>query len=51
VKGSFSEDGHDRDHIAAELADELHLMAGWIGLDEVAVAENGDLAAALRKRV
>ena len=51
VKGSFSEDGHDRDHIAVELADELHLMAGWIGLDEVAVAENGDLAVALRKRV
>ena len=51
VKGSFSEDGRERDHIAAELADELHLMASWLGLDEVAVASNGDLAPVLAKKV
>ncbi|HMX72511.1 MAG TPA: crosslink repair DNA glycosylase YcaQ family protein, partial [Solirubrobacterales bacterium] len=32
---------------AAELADELRLMAGWLGLEEVAVRPRGDLAADL----
>jgi uncharacterized protein len=32
---------------AAELADELTLMARWLGLDSVSVARNGDLAPAL----
>lgn len=35
------------DETAAELADELRLMAGWLGLDEVKVKQEGDLAADL----
>jgi uncharacterized protein YcaQ len=38
-------------HVAAELADELHLMAGWLGLGGVAVEDRGDLAVALTAAV
>ncbi|NNF09751.1 MAG: winged helix-turn-helix domain-containing protein, partial [Acidimicrobiia bacterium] len=44
-------DGHDRDRVGTELAAELRLMADWLGLSEVDVANNGNLAAAVRKRV
>jgi uncharacterized protein len=47
VKGAFAETGVDRGHVAGELADELRLVAGWLGLDEVAVAPRGDLAGEL----
>lgn len=43
VKGSFAEAGAPPE-TAAELAAELKLMAGWLGLDEVKVESNGDLA-------
>jgi len=33
---------------AAELAAELALMAGWLGLERVEVRDRGDLAPALR---
>lgn len=36
---------------AAELAAELELMAGWLGLGGIAVAPRGDLAGALAARV
>jgi len=39
------------DVIAPELADELRLMAGWLGLDDITVAHKGDLAATLRRAV
>jgi hypothetical protein len=46
---------HAEPHAPAEtaeaLATELWLMAGWLGLDQVAVADKGDLAAALGQRV
>ncbi len=55
VPGAFLEDGPDSPpatRVAAELAEELTLMAGWLGLDEVVVGGRGDLvrdlAAALR---
>ena len=51
VRGSYREDGRDRESLAAELAEELHLMAGWLGLGEVVVEKKGDLAETLRKRV
>lgn len=38
-------------HIAPELAAELHTMAGWLGLDDIAVAPRGDLAADLAAHV
>jgi uncharacterized protein YcaQ len=47
VQSAFAEPGIDRTHIAAELADELRLVAGWLGLDEVLVAPRGDLAGEL----
>lgn len=50
VKGSFSEEGRDRAHIAGELAGELRLMAGWLGLEGVVVEKRGDLAAALARK-
>ena len=33
---------------AGQLSDELRLMAGWLGLDDVVVADRGDLAGRLR---
>ncbi|MBV9334536.1 MAG: YcaQ family DNA glycosylase [Solirubrobacterales bacterium] len=47
VQGAFAEPGVDRVHVARELADELGLVAGWLGLDRVVVARRGDLAGAL----
>ena len=49
VQGAFAEEGVDRAHVARELAAELELCAGWLGLGEgVAVADRGDLASELR---
>ncbi|KNC19542.1 hypothetical protein AC792_05425 [Arthrobacter sp. RIT-PI-e] len=50
VRASHAEPGAPAD-TAAELADELFLLAGWLGLDDVVVEERGDLAAALSLRV
>jgi uncharacterized protein len=47
VQGAFAEPDVDLDHVAGELAAELRLVAAWLGLDEVTVARNGDLAAKL----
>lgn len=48
VKGAFIEPGHDHDNVAANLAEELSLMAGWLGLDRVVAGRKGDLIPALR---
>ncbi|MCZ6538871.1 MAG: winged helix DNA-binding domain-containing protein [Chloroflexi bacterium] len=48
VKGAFIEDGQDHDYVAANLADELRLMAGWLGLSRVGTGRRGDLMPALR---
>jgi uncharacterized protein len=37
--------------VAAELAQELRLMAGWLGLDRIEVGERGDLTVPLRRAV
>jgi uncharacterized protein YcaQ len=47
VQAAFAEDGVDRAEVAAALAEELALMAGWMLLDAVVVGERGDLAAEL----
>jgi uncharacterized protein len=48
VNGAFAEPGHEPAAIVGPLADELVLMARWLGLDAVAVAERGGLATPLR---
>ncbi|TDI94268.1 MAG: winged helix-turn-helix domain-containing protein, partial [Chloroflexi bacterium] len=48
VKGAFIEDGPDHDYVAANLADELRLMADWLGLKRVGTGRRGDLMPALR---
>ena len=49
VLGAFAEPGADAAEVAEELAAELRLAAGWLGLGRVAVARRGDLAAPLRR--
>ena len=48
VKGAFIEGGRDQEHVAANLADELRLMADWLGLKRVGTGRRGDLMPALR---
>ena len=50
VRGSHSESGAPADTVV-ELAAELRLMATWLGLDDVVVEPNGDLAEALKLAV
>jgi uncharacterized protein len=47
VPGAFAEPGRHSPRLLAELAEELRLMATWLGLDAVAVGDRGDLAAPL----
>lgn len=49
VQGAFPEAGVDKKHVAAELAEELRLMAKWLELDMIAVVPKGDLARPLKK--
>jgi hypothetical protein len=48
VPGAFAEPGVDNGRVAAELAEELAVMADWLGLSGVEVGVKGDLAAPLR---
>jgi len=48
VKSAFIEAGHDHDYVASNLADELNLMAEWLGLKRVVAGRKGDLIPALR---
>jgi uncharacterized protein YcaQ len=47
VRGAYAEAGADPGAVSTELAEELRLAAGWLGLRDVAVAPRGDLAARL----
>ena len=47
VRASWAEADTDHDEAASELAAELHLLAGFLGLDDVVVEDRGDLAPAL----
>ncbi|HEY7469427.1 MAG TPA: crosslink repair DNA glycosylase YcaQ family protein [Acidimicrobiia bacterium] len=47
VRGAFAEPGVDGARVGRELRAELEEVASWLGLSEVRVAANGDLAARL----
>ena len=49
VHGVYSEPGIDVKHVVSELAEELKLMALWLGLDAVKVGDKGDLSSALSR--
>jgi uncharacterized protein YcaQ len=44
VQAAHGEEGIDRPVVAAALAGELRLMADWLELDDIGVADRGDLA-------
>lgn len=48
VMAAHAEPGQAPGRIAPEVATELQVMAGWLGLEDVAVHARGDLAPALR---
>lgn len=47
VQAAYAEE-HAPPETAAELVAELRSLAGWLGLDDIEVADRGDLAAAVR---
>ena len=49
VHGAYSEPEVDFKRVVSELAEELKLMALWLGLDAVKVGEKGDLSSALSR--
>ncbi len=49
VQGAFAELGVPLTDVGRELADELHSMAGWLGLDVVAATDRGELAPELAR--
>ncbi len=48
VRGAYAEEDVDHRLVAGELAEELRLVAGWLGLQDVVVEDRGDLALPLR---
>jgi len=48
VRAAWAEDGTDHDEAASALAAELELLAGFLGLQDVAVEDRGNLAPSLR---
>jgi uncharacterized protein YcaQ len=51
IRGAHAEKGADREGLAPDLAAELRRMAGWLGLANISLTRNGDLADALAKHV
>jgi uncharacterized protein YcaQ len=49
VPSAHLEQGAEASAIAGPLADELRLMAAWLGLEKVEADRRGELAAALRQ--
>jgi hypothetical protein len=47
VQAAHGEDGIDRPLVAAALAEELRLLAGWLELDDLDLLDRGDLAGEL----
>ncbi len=50
VQSAWMESGVNEDDVAAELMEELHLMASWLELDRVEVTGRGDLGPSLARR-
>ena len=44
VKGAFAEPDVDKARVGTELREELETVARWLGMDDVEVADKGDLA-------
>lgn len=44
VRSAWMEDGHDPHRVSAHLLAELRHHAGWLGLHDLEIARNGDLA-------
>jgi len=51
VRGAYLEPGVPDGLAAEELAEELALMAGWLGLERIVVERRGELAPALQAAV
>ena len=51
VQSAFLEPGQDARRVVPELALELRHLQRWLGLDQIEVAERGDLAVKLRRRL
>jgi len=51
VQAAHLEAGVEQDEVVTPLLEELALLAGWLGLGDVVVADRGDLAPALRAAV
>ncbi len=51
VNTAHHEDKHSTGELATAAAEELHRMAGWLGLKDVRMAKKGNLAAALAKKI
>jgi uncharacterized protein YcaQ len=51
VQGAWAEAGVDAGFVAPPLATELRTLAGWLGLESVAVGRRGNLAQALRRSI
>jgi hypothetical protein len=51
VNGAFAEAGVDAGEVAVRLAPELAAMSDWLGLGDVAIRNNGDLAPALERSI
>jgi uncharacterized protein len=49
VAGAFVEPGVRKGEVAAALAAELRLLAGWLGLERIEIGTRGDLVTALRR--
>lgn len=47
VQGAFAEAGADKAEVAGRLAEDLRTTAAWLGMDDVEVVRNGDLATPL----
>jgi uncharacterized protein len=49
VPGIFAEENIDKKITANALAEELRLMASWLGLEKIVVGKVGDLSAPVRQ--